>query len=225
MSKKWYVIQTYSGFENKVKEALLQRIKEHGKDAMFGEILIPTETVQEARPNGKNRVRQKNSFPGYIFVEMDMTEEAWHLVKDTPKVTSFVGNQRPQEVKPPQIDDLRKSIVEGAVKPKPRVSFEAGDEIRVIDGAFANFSGTVEEVKPDKQKLKVKVSIFGRATPVELDFSQVEKRAWFPVGGSAPPPDTPQRDFSGRGARFFSCPCPCPRLQPAARITTPADGI
>jgi len=177
MSKKWYVIQTYSGFENKVKEALLQRIKEHGKDAMFGEILIPTETVQEARPNGKNRVRQKNSFPGYIFVEMDMTEEAWHLVKDTPKVTSFVGNQRPQEVKPPQIDDLRKSIVEGAVKPKPRVSFEAGDEIRVIDGAFANFSGTVEEVKPDKQKLKVKVSIFGRATPVELDFSQVEKRA------------------------------------------------
>ena len=98
------------------------------------------------------------------------------LVKDTPKVTGFIGNQRPQEVTPPQIDDLRKSIVEGAVKPKPRVSFEAGDEIRVIDGAFANFSGTVEEVKPDKQKLRVKVSIFGRATPVELDFSQVEKR-------------------------------------------------
>jgi transcriptional antiterminator NusG len=177
MSKKWYVVQTYSGFENKVKESLLQRIKEHGKEALFGEILIPTETVQEVRPNGKNRVRQKNSFPGYIFVEMDMSEEAWHLVKDTPKVTSFVGNQRPQEVKPPQMEDLRKSIVEGAVKPKPRVSFEAGDEIRVIDGAFANFSGTVEEVKPDKQKLKVKVSIFGRATPVELDFSQVEKRA------------------------------------------------
>ena len=177
MSKKWYVVQTYSGFENKVKESLLQRIKEHGKEALFGEILIPTETVQEVRPNGKNRVRQKNSFPGYIFVEMDMSEEAWHLVKDTPKVTSFVGNQRPQEVKPPQMEDLRKSIVEGAVKPKPRVSFEAGDEIRVIDGAFANFSGVVEEVKPDKQKLKVKVSIFGRATPVELDVSQVEKRA------------------------------------------------
>jgi transcriptional antiterminator NusG len=160
MGKKWYVIQTYSGFENKVKEALLQRIKEHGKEACFGEILIPTETVQEVRSNGKQRVRQKTSFPGYIFVEMDMSEEAWHLVKNTPKVTSFVGNQRPQEVKPPQIDDLRKSIVEGAVKPKPRVSFEAGDEIRVIDGAFANFSGTVEEVKPDKH-----------------DFSQVEKRA------------------------------------------------
>jgi transcriptional antiterminator NusG len=176
MTKKWYVIQTYSGYENKVKEALQQRVKEHNKEAFFGEILIPTETVSEARAGGKARVRQKNSFPGYIFVEMEMTEEVWHLVKDTPKVTGFIGNQRPQEVKPPQIDDLRKIIVEGAVKPKPRVSFEAGDEIRVIDGAFANFSGTVEEVKPDKQKLKVKVSIFGRATPVELDFAQVEKR-------------------------------------------------
>lgn len=176
MSKKWYVIQTYSGFENKVREALQQRIKEHNKEAIFGEILIPTETVQEARASGKSRVRQKNSLPGYIFVEMEMSEEAWHLVKDTPKVTGFIGNQKPQEVKPQEIEDQRRRTVEGAVKPKPRVSFEAGDEIRVIDGAFANFSGTVEEVKPDKQKLKVKVSIFGRATPVELDFSQVEKR-------------------------------------------------
>ena len=177
MSKKWYVIQTYSGFENKVREALQQRIKEHNKEAIFGEILIPTETVQEARASGKSRVRQKNSLPGYIFVEMEMSEEAWHLVKDTPKVTGFIGNQKPQEVKPQEIEDQRRRTVEGAVKPKPRVSFEAGDEIRVIDGAFANFSGTVEEVKPDKQKLKVKVSIFGRATPVELDFAQVEKRA------------------------------------------------
>jgi transcription termination/antitermination protein NusG len=177
MSKKWYVIQTYSGFENRVKESLLQRIKEYGKEAIFGEVLIPTETVQESKPSGKQQVKQKTSFPGYIFVEMDMSEDAWHLVKDTPKVTGFIGNQKPQEVKPPQIDDLRKSIVEGAVKPKPRVSFEAGDEIRVIDGAFANFSGTVEEVMPEKQKLKVKVSIFGRATPVELDFAHVEKRA------------------------------------------------
>src|SRR3984885_11337714 len=176
MAKKWYVIQTYSGYENKVKEALQQRVKEHNKEASFGEILIPTETVQQPRAGGKSRVRQKTSFPGYIFVEMEMTEEVWHLVKDTPKVTGFIGDQQPQRVAPPQIDELRKSIVEGAVKPKPRVSFEAGDEIRVIDGAFANFSGTVEEVKPDKQKLRVKVSIFGRATPVELDFAQVEKR-------------------------------------------------
>jgi transcription termination/antitermination protein NusG len=177
MSKKWYVIQTYSGFEAKVKESLLQRVKEHNQEAVFGEILIPTETVQQAKANGKQTVRQKTSFPGYMFVEMEMSEDAWHLVKDTPKVTGFIGNQKPQEVKAPQIDDLRKSIVEGAVKPKPRVSFEAGDEIRVIDGAFANFSGTVEEVMPEKQKLKVKVSIFGRATPVELDFAHVEKRA------------------------------------------------
>ncbi|MFO0667350.1 MAG: transcription termination/antitermination protein NusG [Polyangiaceae bacterium] len=175
-TKKWYVIQTYSGFENKVRESLLQRVKENNMEPIFGEVLIPTETVQEARANGKQRVRQKTSFPGYIFVEMEMSESAWHLVKNTPKVTGFVGNQKPQEVKPPQIDDLRKSIVEGAVKPKPRVSFEAGDEIRVIDGAFANFMGTVEEVMPEKQKLKVKVSIFGRATPVELDFAHVEKR-------------------------------------------------
>ena len=175
-TKKWYVIQTYSGFENKVRESLLQRVKENNMEAIFGEVLIPTETVQEARANGKQRVRQKTSLPGYIFVEMEMGESAWHLVKNTPKVTGFVGNQKPQEVKPPQIDDLRKSIVEGAVKPKPRVSFEAGDEIRVIDGAFANFMGTVEEVMPEKQKLKVKVSIFGRATPVELDFAHVEKR-------------------------------------------------
>lgn len=176
MGKKWYVIQTYSGFENKVRESLQQRIKEHGMEARFGEILIPTETVTEARAGAKSRVRQKTSFPGYIFVEMEMTEEIWHLVKETPKVTGFIGNQRPQEVKPPQIDDLRKAIVEGTVKPKPRVSFEPGDEIRVTDGAFANFTGTVEEVKPDKQRLRVKVSIFGRATPVELEFSQVEKR-------------------------------------------------
>jgi len=177
MSKKWYVVHTYSGFENKVRDALQQRIKEHHMEDKFGEILIPTETVSEPRAGGKTRVRQKNSFPGYVFVEMDMSEEVWHLVKDTPKVTGFIGNQRPQEVKPPQIDDLRKIIVEGAVKPKPRVSFEAGNQIRVIDGPFANFSGTVEEVNQDKQKVRVKVSIFGRATPVELDFAQVEKSA------------------------------------------------
>src|SRR4051812_4125612 len=177
MAKKWYVIQSYSGYENKVRESLQQRIKEHNMEDRFGEVLIPTETVTEARAGQKSRVRQKTSFPGYIFVEMEMTEEAWHLVKDTPKVTGFIGNQRPQEVRPQEIEDQRRRVVEGAVKPKPRVNFDVGDEIRVIDGAFANFSGTVEEVKPDKQKLKVKVSTFGRATPVELDFSQVEKRA------------------------------------------------
>src|SRR5512142_1366200 len=175
--KKWFVVTTYSGFEQKVKASLRERIRQFKMEDAFGEILIPSETVTEHGKEGKPRVKTKTSFPGYLFIEMEMGEHAWHLVKDTPKVTGFIGNQRPQEVKPPQIDDLRKIIVEGAVKPKPRVSFEAGNQIRVIDGPFANFSGTVEEVNPDKQKLRVKVSLFGRATPVELDFAQVEKSA------------------------------------------------
>ena len=176
MSKKWYVIQTYSGYEAKVKAGLQERIKQNEMSECFGEILIPVETVRDNRPGGKTRVRQKTSLPGYVFVEMDMSEEAWHLVKDTAKVTGFIGNQNPTAVPPREIDRLRQGMVEGAMKPKPRVTFEEGDEVRVVDGAFANFSGTVEEVRPEKQKLRVKVSIFGRATPVELDFSQVEKR-------------------------------------------------
>lgn len=175
-AKKWYVIQTYSGYEAKVRDALQQRVKQFSMDERFGEILIPSETVTETRAGGKTRVRQKLSLPSYIFVEMQMGEEAWHLVKDTPKVTGFIGNQNPQEVPPSQIDNLRRGIVEGAVKPKPRLSFEVGEEVRVLDGAFANFTGTVDDVKADKQKLKVKVSIFGRPTSVELDFSAVEKR-------------------------------------------------
>jgi transcription termination/antitermination protein NusG len=175
-TKKWYVIQTYSNYETKVRAALQERIKQHKMEGAFGEILIPTETVQDNVPGGKVRTKQKTSLPGYIFVEMEMSENAWHLVKETPKVTGFIGNQTPTPVKPPEIDELRKGIVEGAVKPKPKVSFEQGDEVRVVEGAFNNFFGVVEEVKPEKQKLKVKLSIFGRATPVELEFSQVEKR-------------------------------------------------
>ncbi len=174
--KKWYVIHTYSGFEAKVRDALQGRIKQFHMEDKFGEILIPSETVTENRPGGKTRVRQKLSLPGYIFVEMEMSEEVWHLVKDTPKVTGFIGNQTPQEVPLPQIDNLRRGIVESGVRPKPRLTFEVGEEVRVLDGAFANFTGTVDDVKMDKQKLKVKVSIFGRPTSVELDFSAVEKR-------------------------------------------------
>jgi len=176
MNMKFYTIQTYSGYENKVKTALQERIKQFKMEDKFGEILIPTETVSETRANGKTVIKHKTSLPGYVFVEMEMSEAAWHLVKDTAKVTGFIGGQTPTVVKNAEIEVLRKGILEGAVKPKPKVSFEAGDEVRVIEGAFANFTGVVEEVKPDKQKLKVKVSIFGRATPVELDFSQVEKR-------------------------------------------------
>ncbi|MFO0569466.1 MAG: transcription termination/antitermination protein NusG [Polyangiaceae bacterium] len=153
-SKKWYVVTTYSGYENKVKSALQERIRQFKMDDKFGEILIPSETVTEQAKDGKQRVKTKTSFPGYVFVEMEMSEHAWHIVKDTPKVTGFIGNQRPQEVKPPHIEDLRKGIVEGAVKPKPRHQFQEGDEVRVVVGAFANFSGTVQEVKPDKQKLQ-----------------------------------------------------------------------
>lgn len=173
---KWYVVTTYSGYENKVKQALRERIRQYKMDGHFGEVLIPSESVTLQGKDGKSRVRAKTTFPGYLFVEMQMTEEAWHVVKETPKVTGFIGNQKPQEVKPPHIEDLRKGITEGAVKPKPRQQFQEGDEVRVVVGAFANFSGTVQEVKPDKQKLKVMVSIFGRPTPVELDFSHVEKR-------------------------------------------------
>lgn len=176
MAKKWYVIHTYSGYEAKVRDALQQRAKQHGLEDKIGEILIPHETVTENRPGGKQRVRQKLSLPGYIFAEMEMSETVWHLVKDTPKVTGFIGNQTPQEVPAPQIESLRRGIVEGTVKPKPKLTFEVGEEVRVLDGAFANFTGTVDDVKMDKQKLKVKVSIFGRPTSVELDFSAVEKR-------------------------------------------------
>jgi transcriptional antiterminator NusG len=174
--KKWYVVTTYSNYENKVKVALQERIRQFKMDASFGEILVPTETITTQGKDGKSRVRSKTTFPGYVFVEMMMNENTWHVVKDTPKVTGFVGNQKPQPVKPPHIEDVRKGITEGAVKPKPRQQFQEGDDVRVTVGAFANFSGTVQEVKPDKQKLKVMVSIFGRPTPVELDFSHVEKR-------------------------------------------------
>lgn len=175
-TKKWYVVTTYSTYENKVKLALQERIRQHHMEDKFGEILIPSETVSTVGKDGKARVRSKTTFPGYIFVEMEMGEHAWHVVKDTPKVTGFVGNQKPREVKPPHIEDLRKGITEGAVKPKPRQQFQEGDEVRVVAGAFANFSGTVQEIRPDKQKLKVMVSIFGRPTPVELDTGHVEKR-------------------------------------------------
>ena len=174
--KKWFVVTTYSGYENKVKLALLERIRQHHMENRIGEVLIPTETVTSTDKNGKRRVRTKTTFPGYIFVEMLMSEEAWHVVKDTPKVTGFIGNQHPRPVDPPHIADLRKGITEGAMKPKPKAQYKEGDEVRVTTGAFANFSGTVQEVKPEKQKLKVMVSIFGRSTPVELDFNHVEKR-------------------------------------------------
>jgi transcriptional antiterminator NusG len=172
---KWYVVQVYSGFEQKVKLSLAERIKQAGMDPAFGEVLIPTETVQDNQ--GAKRVSSKTFYPGYIFVQMAMSDEAWHVVRDTPKVTGFVGGRKPQPVPPPEIQSVVHQVAEGAAKPRPRVMFTAGDHVRVNDGAFANFTGTIEEVKPEKQKVRVLVSIFGRATPVELDYSQVEKTA------------------------------------------------
>lgn len=174
MSKKWYVVQAYSGYEGKVKLSLEERIRQNGMDELFGDILIPKENVTENRPGGR-RVTSRNFYPGYVFVQMEMTDESWHLVKDTPKVSGFVGGRHPTAVPEPEIAQIAQQVAEGAAKPKPKVVFEQGDHVRVIDGAFANFTGTVEEVNADKQKVKVLVSIFGRATPVELDYGQVEK--------------------------------------------------
>jgi transcription termination/antitermination protein NusG len=174
-SMKWYVVQVYSGFEQKVKLSLLEQIKQKGMENLFGEILIPTETVQDNQ--GGRRVSSKTFYPGYIFVQMSLNDEAWHVVRDTPKVTGFVGGRKPQPVPSPEIQSVVQQVEEGAAKPRPRVMFSAGDHVRVNDGAFANFTGTIEEVKPEKQKVRVLVSIFGRATPVELDYAQVEKTA------------------------------------------------
>ena len=178
MAKKWYVVHTYSGFENKVKKSLEERIRQQALEERFGEVLIPMEVVQEM-VKGEKRTSKRKFFPGYILVNMDMNLETWHLVKGTPKVTGFVGNAKtPNEtpaVTDAEVQRLTTQISEGSLKPKPKVQFEDGDQVRVIDGPFSNFNGTVEEVKPDKGKVRVLVSIFGRATPVELDFMQVEK--------------------------------------------------
>lgn len=171
---RWYVVQAYSGYENKVKASLEERIRQHNMEAHFGEILIPREQVTETRGTAK-RVTSRTFYPGYMFVQMDLSDESWHLVKDTPKVSGFVGGRYPTAVPASQINLVAQQVADGAAKPKPRVVFEQGNHVRVIEGAFANFTGTIEEVKPEKQKVRVLVSIFGRATPVELDYAQVEK--------------------------------------------------
>jgi len=173
---KWYVVHVYSGFEQKAKVSLRERIKQAGMESDFGDVLIPMETVQETR-SGSTRVRSKTFYPGYIFVQMNLNDETWHVVRDTPKITGFVGGRYPRPVPPPEIMSVVQQVEEGAAKPRPTVVFEQGDHVRVIDGAFANFTGTVEEIKPEKLKVRVLVSIFGRATPVELDYAQVEKTA------------------------------------------------
>jgi transcriptional antiterminator NusG len=175
MAKKWYVVHTYSGYENKVKSALEEKIRASGKEDLFGDILVPSEKVVEMA-KGVKRTTSRKFFPGYILINMDLNDESWHLVKSIPKVTGFVGGQEtPPTVPDEEIEKITRQMEEGAVRPKPKVLFDRGENVRVIDGPFTNFTGIVEEVKPDKGKLRVLVSIFGRATPVELDFIQVEK--------------------------------------------------
>lgn len=171
----WYVVHTYSGFENKAKTALAERIKSLKVDQHFGEILVPEENVIEL-VKGQKKTTKRRFFPGYILVKMVLNNETWHVVKDTPKVTGFVGDKvRPQPVPEAEVQRMTSRIAEGQVKPRPRISFTEGENVRVIDGPFANFSGTIDQVNEDKAKVKVLVSIFGRSTPVELDFIQVEK--------------------------------------------------
>lgn len=175
MALHWYVVHTYSGFEGKAKQALQERIKALHKEKCFGEILIPSESVVEVK-KGVKKTTHRKFFPGYILVQMDLDEETWHIVKGTPKITGFVGNStHPPIIPEEEVKRITQQIDEGTLRPKPKVSFEKGESVRVTDGPFSTFSGVVEDVNPEKGKLKVLVSIFGRATPIELDFIQVEK--------------------------------------------------
>jgi len=174
MSMKWYGVHTYSSFENKVRLNLLETIKNEGMESSFEEILIPCETVVELK-KGEKKTSSRKFFPGYILVKMELTDETWHLVKETAKVTGFVGGNTPFPIADEEVDKITRRMEEGAEKPRPKVLFEVGETVRVVDGPFLNFSGVVEDVKPDKGKLRVTVTIFGRATPVELEFMQVEK--------------------------------------------------
>jgi transcription termination/antitermination protein NusG len=173
--KKWYIVHTYSGHENKAKLTLLERVRNANLTEYFGEVLVPTESVMEV-VKGQRRTTTRKFFPGYMFVQMVLDDRTFHLVKNTPKITGFLGGTKPTPVPAREITGVQTNMSEGGKpKPKARVVFEVGDSVRVIDGPFASFSATVEEVKSDKQKVKVSLSMFGRATSVELDFAQVEK--------------------------------------------------
>jgi transcriptional antiterminator NusG len=175
MEKKWYVVHTYAGFEQKAKLSLEERIKSDRMQDYFEEVLVPSENVIEIR-KGQKRMKNRKFFPSYILVKMALTDESWLLVKNTPKVTGFVGSgTNPPAVPEEEVRKITQQIDEGQMKPKLKVIFEKGDSVRVIDGPFNTFNGMVEEVNPEKGRLKVLVSIFGRATPVDLEFSQVEK--------------------------------------------------
>lgn len=176
MALRWYVVHAYSNFENKVKQALEDRIKRDGLEQYFGKILVPTEEIVEIRM-GQQRKSERKFFPGYVLVQMELTDETWHLVKDVPRVLGFIGgtSDRPAPISEKEAMSILSRVEEGVNKPRPKILFEAGEVIRVIDGPFKDFNGVVEEVNYEKNKLKISVLIFGRSTSVELGFGQVEK--------------------------------------------------
>ncbi|TNC95566.1 MAG: transcriptional antiterminator NusG [Gallionellaceae bacterium] len=176
MTKRWYVVHTYSQFEKSVQRALLERIERTGVQDLFGQILVPVEEVVELK-GGQKTISERKFFPGYLLVEMEMTDETWHLVKNTPKVTGFLGGSamKPSPISQKEVDTIMQQMQAGVEKPRPKVLFEVGEAVRVKEGPFTDFNGMVEDVNYDKSKLRVSVTIFGRSTPVELNFGQVEK--------------------------------------------------
>ncbi len=173
MAFRWYVVHTYSGFENKVKVSLHERIEAAGMQAFFSDVLVPEEDIVEL-VSGEKKTSKRKFFPGYVLVKKELNDDTWHIVKNTPKVTGFIGTKdKPTPIPDEDVEALRTRIEEGTLKPKPKFSFDVGDHVKIIDGPFTNFDGIVDEVKPEKGKLRVIVSIFGRSTPVELDFIQV----------------------------------------------------
>lgn len=176
MALRWYVVHAYSGYENQVKRSLEERVKRAGLEDKFGQILVPTEEVIEMR-EGQKRKSDRKFFPGYVLVQMEMTDETWHLVKDVPRVMGFIGGtaDRPAPITEKEAQAILDRVQEGSEKPRPKVLFEPGEVVRIIDGPFNDFNGVVEEVDYDKNRLRVAVLIFGRSTPVDLEFSQIEK--------------------------------------------------
>lgn len=173
--KKWYVIHTQTGFENKVKTNLESRTQSQGLEQLMGQILIPTEKVSEVK-EGKKKISERKFFPGYILVEMELTDESWYLIKNTPGISGFVGSgKHPIPLTAADVDNILKQQEDKTIKPKPKIDFNVGENVRVKEGAFANFNGTIDEVNPHKGKLKVMVTIFGRQTPIEVEYWQVEK--------------------------------------------------
>jgi transcriptional antiterminator NusG len=175
MAARWYVVHVYSGFENKVAGSIREQAKQAGMDELIQEVMVPTEELVKMR-RGTKVATERKFFPGYVLVKMDMTDESWHLVKNTPKVTGFLGGRgKPSPISDAEAERLMNQVKEGVEKPKPSITFEIGEQVRVADGPFTSFNGLVEDVDEDRARLKVAVSIFGRSTPVELEYSQVEK--------------------------------------------------